>query len=118
MKKIKSMRVEVKYPPNFPLKGWEKALFGIRVSGMFKRGYISITDLDEYRDSIGRGKSGEPDNDADKKTRDDLGELHCIDFKRLPVEVLAELPARVGQYIGVELYSIVTRSCKLIQQRV
>lgn len=85
---------------------------------MFKRGYISITDLDEYRDSIGRGKSGEPDNDADKKTRDDLGELHCIDFKRLPVEVLAELPARVGQYIGVELYSIVTRSCKLIQQRV
>ena len=103
MKKIKSMAVEVKYPENFPLKGWDKALFGIRVSSMFKQGWVSISDLDDWRKSAGLGEAV---NETDKKARDDLQQLHCVSFRKLPVEVLSELPARVGRYIGVDLYSI------------
>ncbi|MFT0175041.1 hypothetical protein ACLKMY_40335 [Paraburkholderia mimosarum] len=62
MKRITSMRVDVRYPENFPLKGWDKAMFGIRVSRMFRQGWISICDLDECRESLGLGE-------ADKKAR-------------------------------------------------
>lgn len=90
------MHVKINYPDRFPLQGWDKGIFGIRVTSMFTRKYLSVNTLDDCRKSAGFVES----NDA---LRNDLHALHCIDFEKLPKEVVNELPNKVGQYVGVEL---------------
>lgn len=93
------MRIEITYPHDFPLTGWDKAMFGVRVAGMFKQRWLAANTLDSCRKSAGLGE-------GPKQLRDDIHELHCVNFSGLPKDVLDELPAKVGEYIGVGLRRI------------
>lgn len=90
------MQVKITYPSEFPLSGWDKAIFGIRVQKMFKRSWFDICTLDDCRKSVGL-------QDSEDALRKELGALHCLNFKQMPPEVLDALPEKVSQYIGVEV---------------
>lgn len=90
------MQVEITYPPEFPLSGWEKAIFGIRVGNMFRESSFNVCALDDCRESAGL-------QDPERALRKELGALHCLDFKKMPPEVLDALPEKVSQYIGVKV---------------
>lgn len=90
------MKVKISYPPEFPLSGWDKAIFGIRVQNMFRDKWFSVCSLDDCRKSVGL-------QDSEDALRRELGALHCLDFKKMPPEVLDALPEKVSQYIGVEV---------------
>ena len=90
------MKIKISYPPEFPLSGWDKAIFGIRVQNMFRDKWFSVCSLDDCRKSLGL-------QDSDHALRRELGELHCLDFKKMPPEVLDALPAKVSEFIVVEV---------------
>lgn len=91
------MHVSIKYPDEFPLKGWNKGIFGLRVAGMFRSKYIDICALDACRKQL------KLDEDHESQLQADLRELHCVNFRKIPQEVLEELPSKVSEYIGVEV---------------
>ncbi|MFZ6774588.1 hypothetical protein ACO0LB_17935 [Undibacterium sp. SXout7W] len=92
------MLVSIKYPGDFPLKGWDKGIFDIRVTGMFRRKYVDICTLQVCRKQI------KLEDALESQLQADLRELHCVNFSENPSEILDELRSKIGEYVGVEVH--------------
>jgi len=93
------MRVAIEYPQDFALTGWKKGIFEVRVVKMFQHGYVDIVGLKELRTEVAIDDANE-----EEVLAADLRQLHCIDFSKLPKSVIAELPKRIGEYLGVQIH--------------
>lgn len=98
------MQVTINYPDTFPLDGWAKLIFNYRLEKMFRGKWVSICTIDALRAQISKEETDFPD--TDKVLREDLEALHCESFKKLDKAILKELPAKVGQFLGIEITPI------------
>jgi hypothetical protein len=90
------MHITIKYPDDFKLHGWDRAIFAIRIANMFRHDWVDVCALDACRSKIN------PDTER-TALRDELGELHCASFRKLPDTIVDALPAKVSEYLGVDV---------------
>ena len=93
------MYVAIKYPEQFPLAGYDLALFDWSVRNLFDGNSFSSYRLEKLAKRIHVDLS-----DERKKTlSEEFDELGWSEFAELPDVVAKGLPARVGEFLGVEI---------------
>ena len=92
--------ISISYPAEFPLTGWEKEVFHYRLIGAFKCKYFSAYALDAARKAV----FAEDDAKIEwNQTGKDLHVFEGMDPAKMPASLRAVLPAKVSEYVGVDV---------------
>ncbi|MDW5418124.1 hypothetical protein R6242_16275 [Iodobacter sp. CM08] len=89
------MKVTISYPPDFRLSGWSKEVFHYRLIQALRGDSFYIYTLQQCRESLGL--------DENEQLHDDLSVFSSMNYSKMSSSVLATLPSKISEYLGVKI---------------
>lgn len=98
------MKITISYPPDFPLSGWSKEVFHYRLIRALSGDSICIYMLEQCRKSLCLDDDGKSLGlDDGEQIYEDLSVFSSMDYSKMSTSVLAALPSKISDYLGVKI---------------